>query len=791
VAVETTATSAYSVGNGVTTAFSLPFYFIDPAHIQITLDGALQGGGYNVLGARVPAGGTVTFVVPPALGVIVGRHRVVPITQPVDTQNNQTIFEDVFDDGLDRRCMVEQQLSELGGRAIGAPAGEEALNMTLPSAADRAGKILGFDLSGVPAVSRHLLTEMDALLDDATGVAQAAADAKAALLQIGALLTGILPTVVKSATTASQPGSPVTGDAYIVPNAGWGGLHGNAVAIYTTLWTYYQPGDGLQMWVQDSNSRYKYNGVNSTWKMLKSKLVFQSDFVSVAAALTIAAGATPTTAKTGTRLVIDEDVSLLANTSIPLAVRGLAFQGGRITFGNFDLTGTGQSLDAGIEWIMVQTGTGRLKGHFDHQFFYPEWLGAQPAKYTSADPFGDSTTVTTNGTANSTWTYKALQYAINYISQSEAPNREIVLTNYMYGVAATLTNATAGNMPKIRGSKENSVRIFQSVQQDLFLLTGADSASEGGVFFQDLTLIGLTYDGVHGVGLLHVKQWGGFRTLNVHIGRSTYGLMLDNDTGHFMENAIFENCTFDYDCALPVNYVKGQSFRGTGLAGHTLYSRGDSSGSRLVFFGAGAYSYAIPMGRITYTDFSANPSLGSIFEVETGSSGAWLTDMSLDLESVGQIIRVATGVGLVYGSGTVHEHGGFVVWGSASQGSVLGQFSSITGGLWGQNRLEAVAGYTQVLNSGGNVVARDIGDFRRLRLSLYNGFTYSAALEVSLAKDTIGGQNRIMSQSFQRMYGSSTLDPVVSLDPSTGQLLLSNAAWDGSIRLFGTGDYAS
>lgn len=171
-AVETTVTSAYSVGNGVTTAFSLPFYFIDPAHIVVTLDGVVQGGGYSVAGARVPAGGSVTFTSPPGAGVIVGRRRVVPVTQPIDTQNNQTIFEDVFDDGLDRRCMVEQQITEKLGRAITAPEGEESLNMVLSAAALRAGGVLVFDDLGQPTPSDFTAAQLEAAIQAAAaGVA--------------------------------------------------------------------------------------------------------------------------------------------------------------------------------------------------------------------------------------------------------------------------------------------------------------------------------------------------------------------------------------------------------------------------------------------------------------------------------------------------------------------------------------------------------------------------------------------------------------------------------------------
>lgn len=161
-AVETLVTSAFSVGNGVTTTFSLPFYFIDPAHIVITLDGVEQTGGYNVTGTRVATGGSVTFDVAPDSDVIVGRNRVVPITQPIDTQNNQTIFEDVFDDGLDRRCMVEQQLEAVIGLSLHYPAGETATS-EIPAEALRADRILAFDSDGNAVVSDITLAAIEAL----------------------------------------------------------------------------------------------------------------------------------------------------------------------------------------------------------------------------------------------------------------------------------------------------------------------------------------------------------------------------------------------------------------------------------------------------------------------------------------------------------------------------------------------------------------------------------------------------------------------------------------------------
>ncbi len=146
-AVETTVTSASSIGNGVSTVFPLPFVFLDNSHIKLYLDGVLQGSGYVVSGAGVPTGGSITITPAPAYGVVVLRVREVPITQEVDTVNNETILQDVLDKALDKLTMICQQIygSVVANldRAFKVPEGESA--GTVPAAATRRNKLALFD----------------------------------------------------------------------------------------------------------------------------------------------------------------------------------------------------------------------------------------------------------------------------------------------------------------------------------------------------------------------------------------------------------------------------------------------------------------------------------------------------------------------------------------------------------------------------------------------------------------------------------------------------------------------
>lgn len=82
-----------------------------------------------------------------------------------------------------------------------------------------------------------------------------------ALTRIDALLN----TGAKSRTTNTPPGSPASGDLYIVgssPTGDWMGQAGK-LGYYDQIWRFITPREGISLWVNDEDLTYTYNG--STW----------------------------------------------------------------------------------------------------------------------------------------------------------------------------------------------------------------------------------------------------------------------------------------------------------------------------------------------------------------------------------------------------------------------------------------------------------------------------------------------------------------------------------------------
>ena len=133
--------------DGSTTAFGLNAYCQTADQVEVLIDDVVQSdAAYTVSGLRSPTGVTATFSTAPTSGTVRVRRKL-PLTQGVDTQNNEVTYQEVFDDALDRQVMVDQQLAEEIGRSIRFEQGETGV--VLPSAADRGGMILGFDVGGI------------------------------------------------------------------------------------------------------------------------------------------------------------------------------------------------------------------------------------------------------------------------------------------------------------------------------------------------------------------------------------------------------------------------------------------------------------------------------------------------------------------------------------------------------------------------------------------------------------------------------------------------------------------
>ncbi|HEY2848346.1 MAG TPA: glycosyl hydrolase family 28-related protein [Gemmatimonadaceae bacterium] len=108
----TTTNSASYVGNGSTTAFTVPFKFLVNADLVVTVAGVTKalGSDYSVKGAGA-ATGTVTFTVAPLASAPVVITRAVPLTQTTSLRQSRAFDPATLENGLDRRAMAEQQIA--------------------------------------------------------------------------------------------------------------------------------------------------------------------------------------------------------------------------------------------------------------------------------------------------------------------------------------------------------------------------------------------------------------------------------------------------------------------------------------------------------------------------------------------------------------------------------------------------------------------------------------------------------------------------------------------------------
>lgn len=165
-------------GNGVTTAFSFPYYFLTDADLKVYANGTLKTitTDYTISGAGNPAGGTVTFGTAPANSVEVVIIRDPAITQAVDYVANDPFPAATHETALDRLTMISQRLNDKLGQAL-LVANNEQFSGVLPAAATRANKYLVFDGNGDPTVSD---TDIETFISQASASASAAASSASA-----------------------------------------------------------------------------------------------------------------------------------------------------------------------------------------------------------------------------------------------------------------------------------------------------------------------------------------------------------------------------------------------------------------------------------------------------------------------------------------------------------------------------------------------------------------------------------------------------------------------------------
>lgn len=140
-AVSSSTTRADYTGNGVTAAFTIPFYFIDNSHVVVlrteiatgVATTLALGTDYSLSGAGSPSGGTATLVVAPPSTVRLTVYRSVPFTQVYHYVTGDTFPAAAHETNLDLLCMEAQQLNEAIGRTLSLPIQTAGVSAVLPT----------------------------------------------------------------------------------------------------------------------------------------------------------------------------------------------------------------------------------------------------------------------------------------------------------------------------------------------------------------------------------------------------------------------------------------------------------------------------------------------------------------------------------------------------------------------------------------------------------------------------------------------------------------------------------
>lgn len=122
--VSTTSNKVSYIGNGVTTTFAVPYYFLDEADLTVIL---AQAGvettltittDYTVTGAGDPAGGSIETVATYTASDTIYILREVDYTQPLDLVENDPLPAESVEEAFDRLTMQVQQIAEITSRSL-------------------------------------------------------------------------------------------------------------------------------------------------------------------------------------------------------------------------------------------------------------------------------------------------------------------------------------------------------------------------------------------------------------------------------------------------------------------------------------------------------------------------------------------------------------------------------------------------------------------------------------------------------------------------------------------------
>ncbi len=200
-------------GDGTNKAFAFDFSIIAAGDVGVYVDGVEKDypDDYGVVFGDMS--GTVTFHEAPAAGT-----QILLVSQPDYSQTSEFANQSAYNlstvNTINRRATIRDLVTEDKAiRALKVPLREGGL--TVPSAANRAGKIFGFDGSGSPDLTRTFLAFDASVADTVANAGTALAQAGIATAQ-ATIATTSASTAITQASIATTQASTATVAAAIV-----------------------------------------------------------------------------------------------------------------------------------------------------------------------------------------------------------------------------------------------------------------------------------------------------------------------------------------------------------------------------------------------------------------------------------------------------------------------------------------------------------------------------------------------------------------------------------------------
>jgi hypothetical protein len=161
------------VGNGSTTVFAFPYYFLADADLVVVLRDMASGAettlalgtDYSVAGAGALSGGTVTMASAPSPSETFTIRRQLALVQETDFVANDPLSAEVLERAIDRVVMALQQQDEVQARTLQFPVSDSpTLSTSLPPSTVRASRNLGFNAAGEPIAVDSPVVDNTALI---------------------------------------------------------------------------------------------------------------------------------------------------------------------------------------------------------------------------------------------------------------------------------------------------------------------------------------------------------------------------------------------------------------------------------------------------------------------------------------------------------------------------------------------------------------------------------------------------------------------------------------------------